>query len=308
MTQPWQTRASEFHPYLVGHLGALPESLRGGVETAMPPGARFVSALVVPAEYRSKDLEESQIVPEQALVYTDYGVLHVQAGADGEPALSTTFIQPETLLSMRSSHLVLYGRLELLGAAEGKPAKIDMEFNAIGWNMMDAPWRELVGKAIGLPVPASKAAAIAALEGLPEDIPSKFVEGLRRYGLYTGESLLGVVFQPGVWSSEPLALFDHQLAPNTLLALTNASVLLLEEETALVRKSEQYGLIITRLPRQAIRALQSVTNDQVQEVKFFLGRGGVTAEHRLLLGLETSEQWLSLWTEHVSQTEAEQDR
>lgn len=304
METPWQTRAVEFHPYLVGAVDALPDSLRALAKDALAPGARFVCALVVPPEYRSAGEEESHPVPEQALIYTDSGVLHVQAGLGDEAPPSATFIQPETLLSIRSSHLVLYGRLELLGAAEGKPARIDMEFNAIGWNMMDTEWREMVGRAIGLPAQAPGEAKPESEQEvvLPESLPSKFIEGLRKYGLYTGEILLGFTYQPGVWSSQTLGLFQHQLAPNTLLALTNGSVLVLEEETALVRKSEQYGLIITRMPRQAIAALQSVTQDSLQELTFFLGRGGVTGEQRVLLELDVAQQWLELWAaKHVSQ-------
>jgi ABC-type phosphate/phosphonate transport system permease subunit len=55
---------------------------------------------------------------------------------------------------------------------------------------------------------------------LLQSLPAKFAEGLRKYGLYTGESLLGVVFQPAVWT-QTLALFDHQVAANTLLALAD---------------------------------------------------------------------------------------
>ena len=203
---------------------------------------------------------------------------------------------------LRSSHILLNGRLKLLGAVQGQLAHMEMEFNAMGWRMMDAEGRDLVGRAIGLPALTPEEAEVetAHNKAALELLPLKFAEGLRKYGLYTGEILLGTVFQEGVWT-QSLSLFNHQLTPNTLLALTNASVLILSEELALVRKSEQYGLIITRIPRQVVAAMQSVTKDSLQDITFFLARSGVTAERNLLLEAGAARQWLELWARHASQ-------
>lgn len=305
MVEPWQTRASQFHPYVVDTVDELPDSLRPVANTALPSAGQFVRALVVPAEYRSKGSEESHPVPEQALVYTDRGVLHVQAGLEDQPAPPPTFIQPELLLFVRSGHLLLNGQLGLLGAVQGKAAALAMEFNAMGWRLMDTEWRDFVGKAIGIPPlpPDEEPVESEQDKAMLEPLPTKFAEGLRRYGLYTGETLLGLVFQPGAWA-QTMILFEEQVAPNTLLALTSVSVLVLQEETAIVRKSEQYGLIITRIPRQAVAALQSVTHDSLQEITFFLARDGVTSEVTVRLALENAQQWLELWAKYVGLREA----
>lgn len=300
MVEPWQTRASQYHPYVVDTVDELPDSVRSAAAAALPAAGRFVRALVVPAEYRSAGEEESHPVPEQALVYTDRGVLHVQAGLEGQAAPSPTSIQPESLLYIRSGHLLLNGQLGLLGAVQGKAAELNMEFNAMGWRMMDTEWRDLVGRAIGIPplAPGEERVESEQETAMLEPLPAKFAEGLRRYGLYTGETLLGLVFQPGAWE-HTLLLFEEQVAPNSLLALTSASVLVLQEETALVRKSEQYGLIITRIPRPVIAAVQSVTQDDMQEVTFFLARSGVTSQLVVRLNLEASQQWLALWARYA---------
>ena len=152
MLPPWQTRASDFHPYRADDLGALPESLRGAAKAALPAGAKVVSALVVPTDYRSsEESEDAHSVPEQALVFTDSGVLHVQASLTGEAAPSTVYIRPENLLYLQSSHILLYGRLELFGSVQSEPVKLVMEFNAVAWPLMEADWRGLVCQAIGLP-------------------------------------------------------------------------------------------------------------------------------------------------------------
>ncbi len=301
MSEPWQTRSSEFHPYMAETLDELPESLRDAAQTALPVDDSFVRALVVPAEYRSKGGEESRPVPEQALIYTRGGVLHVQAGLEHVVQLAFTYLTPKSLLLLRSSHILLHGRLKLLGAIQGQLTHLELEFNAIGWRLMDAEWRDLVAKAIGLPTQAAEQAAESAqTQAMPQALPTKFAEGLRKYGLYTGETLLGTVYQPGVWT-QSLSFFNQQLTPNTLLALTNASVLILAEDLALVRKSEQYGLIVTRIPRPAVAAMQSVTRDSLQNITFFLSRGGVTTERELLLEAGAARQWLELWSKHATQ-------
>ena len=78
-------------------------------------------SLVVPADYRSVGDEEPRPVPEQALVFTEGAILYVQAGLDGQGAPAPKWIRPDTLLCLRSSHLLLYGRLELLGLDQGEP-------------------------------------------------------------------------------------------------------------------------------------------------------------------------------------------
>jgi hypothetical protein len=97
-----------------------------------------------------------------------------------------------------------------------------------------------------------------------------------------------------VWK-ENLIAFDEQLIPNTLLALTEASVLILAEESALVRKSEQFGLIITRLPRQAIVGVDLLAQEPLAAVKFALAREGASGEQSVLLAPEMAQAWLELW-------------
>jgi hypothetical protein len=302
MTQPWQTRAAEFHPYIVDTTDALPESLREAARTALPPGEAMARALVVPHEYRSEGTSAPHLVPEQALIFTTGGALHVQASLNDEPAPPPSHVTPEMLLCIKSSHLLLYGELEFLSAVEGQLVTLNMEFNAIGWRLMEPEWRNLVGKAIGVPGPAPDIEIVESEhdQALLESLPPKFAEGLRKYGLYTGETLLGAVFQPATWT-QTLVVFDQQVMPNTLLALTGASVLVLQEEPALVRKSEQFGLIITRIPCQAIAAVQASAQDSMQAITFSLARGGATAQQCVLLEPGTAQLWMDLWQGHASQ-------
>jgi hypothetical protein len=80
-----------------------------------------------------------------------------------------------------------------------------------------------------------------------------------------------------------------------LVALTNASVLILTEEKALVRRSNDLGLLITRIPRQAIAGMTIEPGGQVDTVVFALDRGGVRDQVRLVLAHDAAEAWTAAW-------------
>ena len=321
--RPWQARSSDYHPYMVDSVDALPPSIATLAKAALPPDAALragaTRALYVPRDYRGRGWMAARQTPEQALIFTDAGVLYVQGQPKGEnpasepgsepgrepcreagsSARSTMFVRPATLLYMRSSHLLLYGRLEFVSAVGGEAVKLDMEFNAVGWRLMDAEWRSLVGKIVDLP-PLPPDALLRESEHeleLLEDLPPKFSFGLRKYGLYTGEILHGAVFQPPIWDKH-WALFPKQITANSLLALTNASVIVIDEDRALVRKSQQYGYRITRIPLRAIAGAAVAEQDGLQELTFTLARDGAQAERQIRLESQAAEQWLALWQAH----------
>lgn len=294
--EPWQTRASVFHPYLIASLDELPDDLRLGVAETLPPGTTLASGLVVPANYRS-DTPEGELlpVPAQALIFTGDGMWQITAPEDNLPAPAPVYIVPDAIRWIRSSHLLLYGRLEIASATQGRPVLLDIEFNAVGWRQKDQNWRNLVAQCVGLPPAAVSAPAPNGQDrAILASAPEKFVDGLFKYGMYTGESLAGAIFQPAVWQHHLIA-FDEQLAPDALVALTSASVLILTEEKALVRRSNELGLLITRIPRQAIAAMEVTASAHLDEVAFSLARGGVTDVYRLPLAHDAAQAWTSIW-------------
>ena len=300
MMRPWQARSSDYHPYMVDSVDDLPASLAARARAALPSDVGTMRALYVPRDYRGRGWTSARQTPEQALIFTDAGVLYVQGQAKGKDPDSSErapiFVRPDTLLYMRSSHLLLYGRLEFVSAVAHQAVKLDMDFNAVGWRLMDTEWRSLVGNIVDLP-PLPPDALLRESEHeqeLLEDLPPKFSFGLRKYGLYTGEILHGAVFQPPIWDKH-WALFPKQITANTLLALTNASVIVIDEDRALVRKSQQYGYRITRIPLPAIATVAAAEVDGLQELTFTLARDGAQSERRWKLEPQTADQWLALW-------------
>lgn len=300
MMRPWQARTSDYHPYMVDSVDALPAGLVAPARAALPADAGAIRALYVPPDYRGRGWTSARQTPEQALIFADAGVLYVQGGAKGKDAAggerAPIFVRPDTLLYMRSSHLLLYGRLEFVSAVDHHAVKLDMDFNAVGWRLMDAEWRVLVGKIVDLPpLPADALLRESEHEQeLLEGLPAKFSFGLRKYGLYTGEILHGAVFQPPIWDKH-WALFPKQITANTLLALTNASVIVIDEDRALVRKSQQYGYRITRIPLKAIAGVAIAEQEGLQELTFTLARDGAEADLDIKLEPQTADQWLALW-------------
>ena len=295
--EPWQTRASEFHPYLIATLDELPAALQAQVAGALQHGETLASGLFVPENYRAKSQDGPlEIIPAQTLIFTGHGMWHFQEAAEGQPAPAPVYIDPANIRWIRSSHLLLYGRLEIASALAGEPVLLDIEFNAVGWRQKDHNWRNMVAETVGKPpltaddLPAPTEHDRTLLKAAPE----KFVEGLFRYGLYTGETLRGVVFHPAVWKQHLLA-FDEQLAPDTLITLTDASVLLLTEEKALVRRSNDLGLLITRFPLRAIAGMQVEKRGPVDDVVFALDRGGVADHYRVTLAHDAAEMWAEIW-------------
>jgi hypothetical protein len=251
----------------------------------------------VPENYRAKSQDGPlEIIPAQTLIFTGHGMWHFQEAAEGQPAPAPVYIDPANIRWIRSSHLLLYGRLEIASALAGEPVLLDIEFNAVGWRQKDHNWRNMVAETVGKPpltaddLPAPTEHDRTLLKAAPE----KFVEGLFRYGLYTGETLRGVVFHPAVWKQHLLA-FDEQLAPDTLITLTDASVLLLTEEKALVRRSNDLGLLITRIPLRAIAGMQVEQRGPVDDVVFALDRGGVADHYRVTLAHDAAEMWAGIW-------------
>jgi len=63
----------------------------------------------------------------------------------------------------------------------------------------------------------------------------------------------------------------------------------------LVRRSDELGLLITRIPRQAIAEMQVAAGSHIDEVNFSLARGGVTDVYRLPLAHDAAQAWSSIW-------------
>jgi hypothetical protein len=270
----------------------------------------------LPAEFQSHAVEEAtareviktiilfppqiqrgwRYVPTQALLFTSTDAIHLLASIwpDQEPQL--TFIKGCSLMYMKVKLLLLYGFLEIVAHGKDSTTRLGMEFNTVAWPRMSLPFRQLLQKSITSPAaPIREDGSSLVMQQALEDLPLKFSNGVKIYGLLPGEQLQELVFQPEV-SERWLFLFRRQIMANTLLLLTNNYVMVIQEE---LRVSQ--GWILSYIPRECIIEMQNQPRGLCNDLVVQLKRGDQTVEYRLLLEAEAVEAWHTRWIQHGGQ-------
>jgi hypothetical protein len=289
------------HPYTVQSPGDLPVSLRQSAEQVLEPGAPIQSNFVVPAQPFPHGWFGALYVPEQALLFTSQGILHIQdADTPGQPA-SATYLRALDLLYARLSLLLLYRQLELVGQVSNILTRVVVEFNTVGEHYLRPGLRHLVHLALSqtTALPANQAQVETIWRELNR-LPMKFANGLRYHGLQPGERLLGFVFQPDIWTRR-WWFFPHQISATTLLALTDHQFIILEEEKK--GKEANYGWIFTFCPLAGVAEIELKPGGSWSELQIRLGRGGVTVDRRVTLEQEQARAWRELWAQYGGQEE-----
>jgi hypothetical protein len=284
------------HPYRVNHPSDLPVSLRQSAEQALESQEPVDSIFVVPAQVSPKGWLGLRYTPEQALLFTSHGVLHVQDGAAPGQAAQTTYLRAADLLYAHLSLILLYGRLELAGQVNGTLAHIVVEFNTAAESLLQPGLRQLVRQAWG------QTTALAAGQGQPETVlrelgwlPMKFSNGLWYHGLQPDERLLGFVFQPSIWTRR-WRFLPYQVSATTLLALTDRQLIILTENK--VGRQANYGWIFTFCPLAGVVGIEQKPVGPWQELQMHLERGGAAVDRRITLEPQVALAWRDLWTHY----------
>lgn len=299
MIPPWLQRTSSTFPYQVERVADLPESLVPPASAALPNGTTPDFIFVAPANVYLKGLFGMRLVPEQALLFTQDGVLHVQAAATARSAPAATYYRANGLLYLQSGLPLLYGRIELAGLVDGTLARAVVEYNTVGWKLVQPSIQRLTRLATGDDWTSARPEANPAhVETMVRSLPYKFANGVRIYAVQKGEVLQGVAFQPDIWIRH-LGIFRRQLTPPTALALTDHCVVLVEEESAMSRKSAAYGWVFTYIPRTAVIEMQITPRETRQELNISMQRRPATAARRLILENGPANAWRSLWATYA---------
>ncbi len=288
---PPVSKGMSSHPYTVPNPGSLPVSLRPAAEQALAGGEPVDLIFVVPAQVAPRGWFGFRRFPEQALLFTSQGVLHVQAGLP-----QATYLPAAGLLYAHLSLILLYGRLELAGLANGALTRIVVEFNTVAEWLLEPGLHQLVRLAWGqAAVPAEVQAPPAS--GQLDRLPMKFGNGLRYHGLQPDERLLGLVFQPGIWR-QYRRFFRQQVAATTLLALTDRQLIILEEDKN--GKHANYGWIFTFCPLAGVAGTEVKAAESWQEVQIHLEREGVAVDRQVTLEPEMALAWQDLWNSYAA--------
>jgi len=278
-------RENQF-PYAVKAPTDLPGEFQQAVKSCLPAEESIHPILILPAQPFMK----RGGIPRQALLSTTHGILHVR---DGNPP-TVNYLPAESLLYIRHKIILLYGCLEFAGEVHGEEMRIVAEYNTVGQYLLDAALRQFLQLNRGGTDPGAHIQEQNShiLNELGKE-SFKFMNGLRLYALQPGERLLGYVFQPRI--KEPfLRYFNRTVAPASMFALTDKSLILIEENKA---RGASYGWVITICPRNVVLTVENEPMQKWRELTVRLLKNNVSMERKLILENETALTCQSLLSE-----------
>ncbi len=285
-------------PYVVQSLADLPASFQQPVGRLLKPGEPADLILMIPRHTQTR-FKHRRYVPQQALLFTSLGVLHIQEGVSPGQSPSATYLRGADLLYAHHSLILLYGCLELGGEVNGNLTRIVVEYNTVGQRFLQPALQQFLRLAYGPPhAPEPHGDLTEALLQQLGGQSFRFENGLRLYALQPDEQLLGFVFQPRI-AQRRWRLFSHPIAPATLLALTDRQVILIEEERA---RGASYGWLITFCPRKHIASIETKPKTEWREVWVRLARNEVTIDRQATLESDTALAWETLWLSQNQQS------
>ncbi len=271
------------------NISELPVELQSSAVTVLDSREPIRTILVFPPQIQ----RGWHYVPKQVLLFTATDVIHLLASIWPDEEPQVTPLQACDLMYMKVSLLLLYGFLEFVTPGEREPVRLGVEFNTVDWYCLSAPLQtfwDATKATVDLPVqPAGTHSSV--IQRAFEELPLKFLNGLRIYGLLPGEELEEFVFQASI--SQPwLHFFQRPVSANTLLALTSHYMVVIEEEL-----NVKQGWIVSYIPRNGITRIQSQPCDLWNELSFQLKRGDQSVDYKLMLKNEAVEAWHKPWVQ-----------
>jgi hypothetical protein len=191
---------------------------------AEPSGRRRVEAVFVnPPEVYARGYR-AHLNPLQALVFTHTRILHVS-----ESEQAGTWIAAEDILKVKMSMVLLYGLLETWTFHGGELSKIQVEYNTVSQRFL-SPLSKAILRQTWNKNPPQRAPAVED-PTFPQllDTSYSFYNGLTCEALQPGEVVTRYVYQPELHTSR-LKVGQRKVFPQTLCALTNRQIILLQQD------------------------------------------------------------------------------
>jgi len=280
-------------PYAVPSLADLPGSLQKAAIQSVGSTEKPILICVFPGRTCLKNQQSWEYVDEQALLFTGNGIFQIQAPTSPGQDARIIYLHALDLLYARLSLILMYGRLELV---DESLSRVVVEFNAAGFDIIQAGLQELLGTSCGrntfsIPNAPQTQTVLSELGKLS----FKFKNGLYLYGLLPEEHVLGFVFQPAIWGQR-WHLFPLKMSETTLLALTDKQLIVVEEQSR--SRFPAYGWIFTFYPRKAINNI-GVTSSKVWQGLIIESKSRVgLTDQRILLEQVNSFAWQELWSQY----------
>jgi hypothetical protein len=283
------SRGMMHHPYIIKDMDELPIPLMQLAYNHMHLFDSFDFMIVIPDQTFLKGLFGRRFVPQQALLFYPEGILHLQDTKPQEKAGKVTWIEAEHLRWLCSSLLLLYGKLEITAEKGQEVQKIEVEYNTVAHDLMKPYIQRFL-----------KCSWSSDLERLNDQLrfdqasishlPYKFQSGLRIYAVQPQEEICGLVFQPEILQPR-LGFFRRKITPNTLIALTDRQIVLIQEEIA---STSNYGWVITHWPRQHIKDIHTEPLNEWQILQIQAGLSAEVEAKNITLAPDISKNWMQI--------------
>jgi len=218
-------------------------------------------------------------VPDQALLFTATGLLHLQ---EEKGRLSARYVPADAVLALRHTMVLLYGRLDFYRSG----SSLHIEYNTVAERFLHKPLQEFIAGMYGSGAGPGRDAATQALLRELEQRNFKFKNGLELYALLPDEALSGYVWQPRI-----TGLLGRVRLPASLLALTENAILYLSEARA---KGAAYGWSISWYPRRHLLEQRIEVATPWHRVQWRLGAEGTSLTEEAQLTPETAQAWRAL--------------
>lgn len=281
-------------PRLVRDLAEISTELAAAAQAALTPADTVERIFYVPPQ-EFPSWAKYRYGPEHALIFTGAAVIHIQGAAAGQPGL-TQVIPATAIHYLQVGLLLLYGRLEIGYAADGQARQMVLEFNTVGWDLLQPGLAALLLAAHRACPPSVAADAPEIGMYMVERLPLKYANGLKIYTLAPGERLLALAFQPAIWARR-LLLLRRQVTPAIVLALTDRHVSLIEEARA-VGRSPSYGWIFTFIPRHGVTGIRAAPAPLGRLISIDMLVDGVKATREVEVTAQVAEAWAAQWRDH----------
>ncbi|MBN1314220.1 MAG: hypothetical protein JXA42_02090 [Anaerolineales bacterium] len=279
------TRGYEQYPWKVKQINDLPAELESKVVKDLAAQNDIQSIIAFPPQIH----QGWDYIPKQALLFTATDVIHLQASIwpDQEPQI--TRVNGNGLMYLEVKLLLLYGFLEIIAQGPSAPARLRMEFNTVGWNHLSRPLHQLLLSSRKITTLTDSFTTQTEAYRSLENLPLKFSNGVRLYGLLPGEELEEMVFQRGTWDRW-LILIRRPVTANILLALTTNFLVVIQEDVKISQ-----GWVFSYIPRKSITGMKNKPIGSWNELAIHLEQGGQSAQVTLKLKSDTLDAWRTLW-------------
>jgi hypothetical protein len=201
-----------------------------------------------------------RLTPQRVLIVGDYQVTVMTLESQG---MATSIRIPlDALVYVELATVLLRAHLRFAWACGHEIETLQIDFNAVG----ELKIRRELDYVRCVIASRARSWRSGGVEAAYDHLPLKYYNYLK-FSLIPGEQVVAVVFQPAMRNSRsPLRSY---LSPNRAIALTNQSVIVVEDERC--SPQPDYAVITRFIPLQFVRATAVEFRDDVGWLRLELG-------------------------------------